>query len=680
MKSTVTFKMCQLIVLILLTVATAVALEFRAGPSCQDRKKPYRLCTSEKCKQIASDMKSGMKFSVNPCDDFYEFMCGGWADSHPIPEGKSYVNAYTPMTDKIQEQIYDILTNTSTHVSFASLGKVKDLYKSCMNLENIKNIGVTTFLDYIKTIGGWPLLHSESLIKFRTIWQTALKKELEIRSYNSLFSLQIDQNIKASYARIIRILKPTTIFLQKINLQCSLTRIRLRQYKKYIYDVASYLRIRQDKTASHSQMEEAINKMIEFEIELAKLKESKAGTQHNIMTIEEFQNLYNSNGGDHTKAKIDWLELIQNLFKTSKIEIKKSELVDVGHLDYFKKLPAILKITKSRTIANYIVWTLVRYMIGYSDTRLSEIRNIFYVAINMNKPGLITRESVCLKQPNLEKAISVEYLRRYFPEDMKIKAKAFVKHIVSVTEDTVNKTEWMDPESKYKAVEKIKFIKALVGYPNFYTPRYIDEYYKDLEIGPDYLTNMINLLKLNDLRELIKLRQIYSRSEWYEESMTASIYYLHRANNIMVTAGMLQYPVYDPDRPEVLNYAVLGAKIGHEAFHSIDVKGFKFDKVGSLSDWLSPISKEILNEIMKCFIDQFNRFIISRLSGNNKIAHVNGKSTLSENIVDSAGLQVAFDAFMDYQLQNGNIDIRLEGLENFTSYQLFFMQYANCVS
>jgi len=39
----------------------------------------------------AKDYSESIDFSVNPCENFYNFACGKWLQNHPIPDGDSYV-------------------------------------------------------------------------------------------------------------------------------------------------------------------------------------------------------------------------------------------------------------------------------------------------------------------------------------------------------------------------------------------------------------------------------------------------------------------------------------------------------------------------------------------------------------------------------------------------------------
>eukprot|EP00833_Pecoramyces_ruminatium_P014232 jgi/Orpsp1_1/1188264/evm.model.d7180000063523.1 len=37
-------------------------------------------CTSKECIEISKRILSNLDTSINPCDDFYEFSCGGWME------------------------------------------------------------------------------------------------------------------------------------------------------------------------------------------------------------------------------------------------------------------------------------------------------------------------------------------------------------------------------------------------------------------------------------------------------------------------------------------------------------------------------------------------------------------------------------------------------------------------
>ena len=54
-----------------------------------DKNNPINSCLTPACVQVSHPFSSGMNQSINPCDDFYEFVCGRWIKTNIIPKGHS---------------------------------------------------------------------------------------------------------------------------------------------------------------------------------------------------------------------------------------------------------------------------------------------------------------------------------------------------------------------------------------------------------------------------------------------------------------------------------------------------------------------------------------------------------------------------------------------------------------
>ena len=106
-------------------------------------------------------------------------------------------------------------------------------------------------------------------------------------------------------------------------------------------------------------------------------------------------------------------------------------------------------------------------------------------------------------------------------------------------------------------------------------------------------------------------------------------------NEITFPAGILQFPFFDFDADDAVNYGGIGAVIGHEITHGFDDQGRKFDADGNLKDWWTEEDAQQFKLRADKVVELYNGFkVLDTL-------HLNGKLTLGENIADLGGLNMA---------------------------------------
>ncbi|XP_066592066.1 membrane metallo-endopeptidase-like 1 [Prorops nasuta] len=429
------------------------------------------ICETETCIKLASTLKRGIKPSINPCDDFYEHVCGAWRENYPVSNAISYIDLHSFLHRNLDNRIIDILKSTSASASSESLLQARKLYNTCKHATVVDKDGPKSLLTQLEKRGDWLLLSHKPASPPTIIWQNYLKMEYQFLLGNPLFGIDIGEKMQSSNTRIIIVKQPDLFLPESNDKESQDHRNMMKSYDTYIRDVASFLKKKRGQRTCNTILKQDIDNMIQFELKLAEKERMRClknqhlflifvfnGNQYKtpetyrliktsghyrpmcirrtnnrilhesfkILRIQDFQNIYDENGGNHTNAQINWLEIIQFQFKTFGYNIDSSEMVKVYNMQFFRKLPILLQATDSRTIANYIIWSFVRLNINFSGKTLISKKNKYEDKINGD--GVVGGQSefICSDNPNLYKAISLEYVKRYFPDSNKRKVSVFI--------------------------------------------------------------------------------------------------------------------------------------------------------------------------------------------------------------------------------------------------------------
>ncbi|PYS21638.1 MAG: peptidase M13, partial [Acidobacteria bacterium] len=226
------------------------------------------------------------------------------------------------------------------------------------------------------------------------------------------------------------------------------------------------------------------------------------------------------------------------------------------------------------------------------------------------------------------------YVERYFPPEAKAKVRAMVDDLVKAFDHRIDALDWMSPDTKTKAKEKLKTLYVGVGYPDKWTD------YSSLEIVKgDALGNLQRSELFEYKRQLAKLHQAVDRTEWWMTPQTVNAVNLPLQNALNFPAAILQPPFFNPAADAAVNYGAMGAIIGHEISHSFDDQGSQFDAKGRLANWWTKQDLDHFKAAGEALAAQYDAY--HPFPG----LAVNGHQTLSENIADLAGLAAAYDAY-----------------------------------
>jgi putative endopeptidase len=262
---------------------------------------------------------------------------------------------------------------------------------------------------------------------------------------------------------------------------------------------------------------------------------------------------------------------------------------------------------------------------------------------------------------SMGEALGQLYVAEVFPEESKEQMKELVGNLLVALKARLENLDWMSPETKAKALEKLATFDPKIGYPDKWRD------FSGLSIRPDdgYFGDVMAVSEFNNAWSMGKIGKPADRKEWGMSPQTVNAYYNPLKNEIVFPAAILQPPFFDPKADPALNYGGIGAVIGHEIMHGFDDQGSQFDATGANKNWWTDADRKAFNERTAKLVKQFDDYVAV------EDVHVKGQLTLGENIGDLSGIRIAYDA-LQKDLENKRIGL----IDGYTQNQRFFLNYA----
>jgi putative endopeptidase len=219
----------------------------------------------------------------------------------------------------------------------------------------------------------------------------------------------------------------------------------------------------------------------------------------------------------------------------------------------------------------------------------------------------------------------------------------------------------MDAPTRDWALRKLAAVRARVGYTDKW------RLYEDAAIGPGRLAdNLVEVHAWNLRREFARVGGAPEREEWGMRPYTVNAYYNPLNNEIVLPAAILAAPGYaGTDLDDAVLYGYIATTIGHELSHGFDDSGRHYGATGRLEEGWSPATTTAFRARCEKLIASYDRE--EPLPG----LRVNGRLTLSENIADLGGVELALDAFQRTEAYRSGRKI-----DGQTPLQRFFLAYA----
>jgi predicted metalloendopeptidase len=576
--------------------------------------------------------------AVRPQDDLFRYVNGRWLATTEIPAEKVNYDTFVEIGDKVEADLRTIIEEVASapnRRTGSPAQQIGDLYASLMDEARIEALGTEPIRPQLEQISA--IVNSAAF--------AAEAGKLAAQGVGGPFGGTVAVDPESG----------------ELVVHLSQSGILLPDREYYLTDTPRYVQIRQlyleyltgiFTLAGRANASSDAAAVIALETELARAQWGQAESRDPLKTSNRFPfaDLNRQFPG------FDWRRWAEPQ------GIHHLRLIVLAQPSFFKRFA---ELAATAPLEAWKAWLAARYITAsapFISTAFADARFEFFgrVLSGQELPRVRWRRGVSLVSGYLGDALGRLYIQKHFSPAAKQRVEDLIDHLLQAFRQAIDESAWMAAATKRKAKQKLAALSVKVGYPDEWRE------YKGLVIKPDDLLGNIQRARQfeNDVR-LARTRSATRRSDWLITPQTPNAYYGSGQNELIVTAALLQPPLFDARADDAANYGAIGAIVGHELGHAFDDRGRFYDGRGEARDWWTPGDEAGFKERARALAEQFDRF--TPLPG----AKVSGELTLAENMGDLAGLAIAHRAYTISR--RGRPAPVIEGL---TGDQRFFVAWA----
>ncbi len=596
---------------------------------------------------VSAQSQSGLDLSAidksaDPCNNFYQYACGGWLKANPIPPDEASWGRFDVLFENNQKILRSILEDSSAHMERSATDqKVGAFYQSCMAEDAIEKLGGTPLrpeLDRIRAIATRADLLAE----------IARLHGMQVQVFFDFSSSPDPDNARRNIASLDQggLGLPEKDFYFRTDARSEEIR------KKYVAHIAKMLQLA---GVTPPLAAKQASDIMRIETALAKGSLDITSRRDPKLLVHRMS-VAQLAGEWHAFSFKDYFQAVQAPpFVTLNVSVPSFQ----------KSLNEVLATEPLADLKAYLAWHFASASARLLTHAFVDENFDFYSRTLTGASELRPRWKRCVSgvDDELGEALGRLFVERTNAQEGKARTLQIVAAIEEEMKRDINSLTWMSPVTKKRAQVKLDAVTRKIGYPD----RWRD--YSPVKIaGGDYFGNWYRANQFESRRDLAKIGQPVDRGEWEMTPPTVNAYYSPNENNINFPAGILRPPFYSNEARDTVNYGAVGSVIGHELTHGFDDEGRQFDAGGNLKDWWLKTDRDRFVKLADCFVNQYGGY--SPVPG----AEMNGRLTLGENTADNGGIRLAYLALLD-DLATKSISLP-DKQDGYTQSQQFFLGFA----
>jgi putative endopeptidase len=627
--------------ILLLAAGTALA-QVPAAPKA-DAAKPAPPAISKSFDLSAIDK------TADPCTDFYQYSCGNWIKSNPIPNDQVlWARSFSILAERNRYLLWEELEAAAKDPQSPLQKQFGDYYAACMDTALIEKKGLTPIQPAWKAISA--LTGPKQL--------SALLSKLENEGTpDGFFEFDVSQDDKDSSKQIAEIFQgglslPDRDYYLADSAHFTAIRAQYVEHLKKMFTLAG------DTPEQATQEAAAVMKI---ETAMAKASTSRTdlrepANRYHIYSVADFEKL---------SPAFDWANYFQS------IGIGKFDSLNVGTPEFFKSLSALIQSEPVSSWKSYLRWHVLHGQASNLPKAFFDENFNFFGKTLAGQKEPTPRWKRCSSATDraLGEAVGQDWVKKNFPPAAKASMDKLVAALEKSLGDDIKTLPWMSDATKKAAEEKLAMFRNKIGYP---------EKWRDYSSVKVDRSDLIGNLHASTVYErnynYAKLGKPVDEKEWDMTPPTVNAYYNPSFNDINFPAGILQPPFFDPNIDPAVNFGAIGVVIGHEMTHGFDDEGSQYDGLGNLREWQTAADRKAFTERTDCEVAEYGGFETAPAKGDAPAQKLNGKLTLGENTADNGGLRIAYMALLDTLAAEGKtINDKIDG---YTGAQRYFLGFA----
>jgi putative endopeptidase len=587
--------------------------------------------------------------TADPCADFYQYACGNWVKSNPVPADQTrWGRSFSLLYERNRYLLWQELDAAASNPKSALEKQYGDFFASCMNTDLIEKKALQPLEPAFKRIAALNDAHKLG----------SLMGELEAEGNEApLFNFGVEQDDKDSSKQIAAIgqgglsLPDRDYYLVDSK---HFQEIR----KQYVEHVTKMFTLAGD---SPEQAAKEAAAVMEIETALAKASTSRTdlrdpANRYHIYTVADLQKL---------TPEFDYPVYFKD------VKMRPFETLNVATPDFFKGISELIAKEPIDAWKSYFRWHALHAAATNLPKAYFDENFAFFgkTLAGQKEPTPRWKRCTSMTDRALGEAVGQDWVKKNFPPAAKASMDQLVAALEKSLGDDIKTLPWMSDATKKAAEEKLGMIRNKIGYPEKWRS------YKALKVNrDDLLGNLRRSSVFEDQWNLNKLGKPVDEKEWGMTPPTVNAYYNPSFNDINFPAGILQPPFFDFSVDPAVNFGGIGVVIGHEMTHGFDDEGSKYDGKGNLREWQTAEDRKAFTERTDCVADEYSGFEAAAAQADVPAQKLNGKLTLGENTADNGGLRIAYMALLDTLAAQGkSIHDKIDG---YTEAQRYFLGFA----